>query len=172
LFSPVVAKGITDNASRFVGKKTNLVNVAITRAKDSLYVVGDFTMLSKRQDILGDLAKYAQVIETLRDQNRSDYSPCELYMFTLMCAEGWQPDVQVNVGDARVDFVLGCEDGGKLAIETDGREFHEPGNQKDAARDAFLQARGYRVMRIPCQDVFQKPTDTINSIREIKDKAD
>src|SRR6476619_8198245 len=41
IFSPVVSKGIADGAVGFLRKTDNLFNVAITRARAALIVVGD-----------------------------------------------------------------------------------------------------------------------------------
>ncbi|MBE0448071.1 MAG: ATP-binding protein, partial [Actinobacteria bacterium] len=41
IFSPVVSKGISDGATRFLNRNGNLFNVAITRARSLLLVVGD-----------------------------------------------------------------------------------------------------------------------------------
>jgi very-short-patch-repair endonuclease/KaiC/GvpD/RAD55 family RecA-like ATPase len=169
-FSPVVAPGMSENTANWVGRPPNLVNVAVTRARDSLYVVGDLDGISGQTGILGRLAKYAKTVEKLRDKKRDGYSPCELAMFSLMCAEGWQPDIQVQIKDIWVDFVLKCDNGQQLVVETDGEEHHERKKEQDDARDAFLRAKGYLVKRIPCRDVFDKPTDTIARIREIIEK--
>jgi very-short-patch-repair endonuclease len=169
-FSPVVASGITDGASNWVGNPPNLVNVAVTRARNSLYLVGDILSLSKRRDVLGELARYSQVVDMLRDPNRKDRSPCELFMFSLMCAEGWNPQVQFQIGDAWVDFLLKAKDGRKIVVETDGK-VHDDQKQKDKARDAYLMAKGYIVHRVACKDVFDLPRDTIARVREIMEES-
>jgi very-short-patch-repair endonuclease/KaiC/GvpD/RAD55 family RecA-like ATPase len=166
-FSPVVAPGMSDGAAQWVGNPPNLVNVAVTRARDELYLVGDLEGITGQKSILGKLARYAKTVEKLRDKNRDGYSPCELAMFSLMCAEGWQPEIQFRIKDIWVDFVLKCDNGQQLVVETDGEEYHQGKKEKDEARDAFLRAQGYLVKRIPCRDVFEKPNDTIARIREI-----
>ena len=47
IYFRVVSPGISEGASNWVGNPPNLVNVAITRARDALYVVGDIAGLSK-----------------------------------------------------------------------------------------------------------------------------
>ena len=178
-FSPVVAPGMTPGSIKWAcgvnwkgEEEPNLINVAITRARDALFIVGDFDYLSSQRNILGRLAKYAKTITLLRDSTREDYSPCELAMFTLMCAEGWQPKIQIKIGDIWVDFILKTQNGANLVIETDGREHHENAAQEDALRDNFLKGQGYLVIRIHCKDVFEKPTDTIARIWEILEGED
>jgi len=54
---------------------------------------------------------------------------------------------QYVIGDYIVDFY--CHKA-KLVIELDGSQhFEEKGQMKDATRDAYLQAQGLRVLRIP-----------------------
>ena len=126
--------------------------------------------LSKRRDVLGELARYSQVVDMLRDPNRKDRSPCELFMFSMMCAEGWNPQVQFQIGDAWVDFLLKAKDGRKIVVETDGK-VHDDQKQKDKARDAYLMAKGYTVHRVTCKDVFDLPRDTIARVREIMEES-
>jgi len=80
-----------------------------------------------------------------------------------------QPSRQVDLGDdlawiGRVDFVYRRE---RLVIETDGREHHSSllDRQSDAARDAALQAGGWRVLRLTWWDVVPAPRRTVATIR-------
>jgi superfamily I DNA and/or RNA helicase len=45
LFSPVVAPGVTESALTFLQKTGNLFNVAVTRARAVLLVIGDLAFL-------------------------------------------------------------------------------------------------------------------------------
>jgi len=57
----------------------------------------------------------------------------------------------------RVDFLL-TGNGLTVAIEVDGREFHKD-KDHDAERDAYLEALGVKVVRIPASDVIWRPED-------------
>src|ERR1039458_6678988 len=67
-FSPVVSLGVNDNTLRFLKTHGNLFNVAITRARSELVVVGD------RQAALdsgvGYLASFAEYARSLRSEER------------------------------------------------------------------------------------------------------
>jgi very-short-patch-repair endonuclease len=53
----------------------------------------------------------------------------------------------------------------KLVIELDGAD-HDRGERptRDEARDAFLEAKGYRVLRIAAQDVLKDPDQVAQAI--------
>jgi very-short-patch-repair endonuclease len=159
LFSPVVAKGITPAASRWVETPPNLINVAITRAREALFVVADFDYCLQQQGILRQLALYCRDIQLLRDT-----SPAELELFSWMVVKGWEPKVHIRLGDIEVDFILQTSNGARLAIEVDGRQYHEKTPEMDKARDAYLVAQGYDVVRIPAREVLETPFEVVHQI--------
>ena len=55
--------------------------------------------------------------------------------------------------------------GVKLAVEVDGTQ-HEEQEHQDQARDAFLQSRGYSVVRIPTRSIEETPAEAVHEIRE------
>jgi very-short-patch-repair endonuclease len=159
VFSPVVAAGITPSASQWVETPPNLINVALTRAREALIVVGDLDYCSQQRGLLRQLARYCSDIELLRRT-----SPAELELFGWMTMEGWAPRVHTILGDMEVDFTLEGS-GHRLAIEVDGRDHHSGSTQQDAGRDAALQAKGWDVLRVPARDVLQTPFDVLHRIR-------
>ena len=48
IFSPVVARRMTESAARWVENPRNLVNVAITRARDVLFFVADYAVCRRQ----------------------------------------------------------------------------------------------------------------------------
>lgn len=161
IFSPVVAKGITASASRWVESPPNLINVAITRAREALFVMGDIDYCLQQEGILRKLAIYCKEIQLLRDT-----SEAELELFSWMMVQGWEPKVHPHVGDVEVDFVLQADNGDRLAIEVDGKQ-HQQSAERDKARDAYLQGQGYVVFRISAREVLETPFDVIHRIAEI-----
>lgn len=159
IFTPVVAKGITENAARWVENPRNLINVAITRAREALFFVADYGACRRQPGILGKLTTYIEDVAKLRETSME-----ELDLFSWMVVQGWSPEVHPVVGDIEVDFVL-RDAGLRLAIEVDGIQ-HENSKAQDAARDAFLQARGYEVLRFPARSVRETPTSVIYTIEE------
>jgi len=65
---------------------------------------------------------------------------------------------QVPVWPYTIDFLCHAP---RLVIEVDG-EGHE--RERDDARDSYLRARGYRVVRIPVTDVDESIDQVIDGI--------
>jgi superfamily I DNA and/or RNA helicase len=162
IFSAVVAKGITTSACRWVESPPNLVNVALTRAREALFVVADFDYCLQQEGILKKLAEYCKEVQVLRDT-----SPAELEFYSWMIVEGFTPMVHPRVGDHEVDFELRAGNGIRLAVEVDGRPHHEDWKQRDAAIDAYLEGRGYRVLRVPARAVLDTPHEVVHKVREL-----
>jgi very-short-patch-repair endonuclease len=158
VFSPVVAPGIDPMSARWVETPANLVNVALTRARDALYVVADFDSLQAQEGVLGKLANYCATIELLRSS-----SPVELELFTWMMLEGWSPRVHVRIGDHEADFVLSSANGIRVVVEVDGEQ-HSARRMTDASIDTYLAAQGYKVVRLPARIVREAPHEAIHLI--------
>lgn len=159
IFSPVVARGITSSASRWVESPPNLINVALTRARDALFVVADFDYCLQQEGILRKLAIYCRDIQLLRDT-----SPAEVELFSWMIVQGWTPKVHPRIGDVEADFELVSANGQRLAIEVDGAIHHDNRKEMDKARDAFLRAQGYQVIRFAARAVLETPFDVVGVI--------
>lgn len=159
IFSPVVARNMPQSTIDWVEKPHNLINVAVTRARDALYVVGDYEVMRRQKGILGNLARYVEDMETVRKS-----SPAEVVLLTFMGMEGWTPLVHPYIGGVEVDFVLENE-GIKLVIEVDGKDPHKDRKLEDASRDAMLRSKGYRVTRIPARDVLETPNVVIDQLK-------
>jgi very-short-patch-repair endonuclease len=69
---------------------------------------------------------------------------------------------QTPIGPYVVDFV---SDAAKLIIEVDGGQHFESGNiVRDARRDAYLAAQGYRVLRFNNLDVMKNKAGVLETI--------
>ena len=158
IFSPVISKGITENAARWVENPHNLINVSITRAKESLFFVGDMKTCAEQSGILGRFVYYVRTIQKLRDTSKE-----ELDLFSWMVIEGFNPETHVMIKDVEVDFLLSHE-GLRLVVEVDGKQ-HQKSETKDKSRDVFLQQMGYKVLRVPTRSVRETPASVIHDIR-------
>jgi hypothetical protein len=162
LFSAVVSQGITGSASRWVESPPNLINVALTRARQALFVIADFDYCQQQDPsgVLFKMANYCKDIQLLRDT-----SPAELELYSWMIVEGWNPDIHPRIGDIEIDFMLKDSSGIRWAIEVDGQEYHDETQTADRSRDAYLQAQGCRVYRTPARAVLQTPYAVIHDIK-------
>lgn len=159
IFSPVVSAGMTPGSAKWVEEPRNLINVAITRARQGLFVVADFAQCRPQPGILGSLIKYVETVELLRQTSLE-----ELDLFSWMSVQGWNPQVHKHEHGIEVDFTLSNQ-GRTLAIEVDGRQ-HEGSTAEDSARDAMLVGLGYEVLRIPAREVREMPARAIQMIAE------
>lgn len=161
IFSAVVAKGITPSACRWVESPPNLVNVALTRAREALFVVADFDFCLQQEGILKKLAEYCKDVQLLRDT-----SPAEIELYSWLVVEGLNPAIHPRVGDHELDFELRAENGVRLAVEVDGAEYHDGRETRDRGIDAYLEGRGYRVLRVPARAVLETPHEVVHRINE------
>ncbi|GAM10438.1 putative helicase senataxin [Geobacter sp. OR-1] len=160
IFSSVVSKGITEGAATWVEKPPNLINVAVTRAREALFLVGNLSCCRQQPGILGKLAAYAEEVETLRSTSQE-----ELELFSWMVIQGWAPEVHPVIGDIEVDFTIKHE-GRKIAVEVDGTQ-HDWNTVADSARDAYLKGKGFMVIRIPARAVREAPAVCIEKIEHV-----
>jgi very-short-patch-repair endonuclease/predicted transcriptional regulator of viral defense system len=75
-----------------------------------------------------------------------------------------QPQTNARVQGIEVDFLF---PDARLIIEVDGARFHNTrfAHNNDAAKQARLEAAGYRVIRLTWHQVTQQPDQTITRIR-------
>ena len=161
IFSAVAAPGMTDAAVRWIENPPNMINVAVTRARDALFVVADFEFCQRQAGILKKLALYCRDVQILRDT-----SPAELALYSRMLVEGLEPTIHPRVGGHEVDFVLNGARGIRLAVEVDGRAFHDSTQTVDAGIDAALASHGYQVLRVSAREVFETPIEVVHRIRQ------
>jgi very-short-patch-repair endonuclease len=76
------------------------------------------------------------------------------------------PEVNVMVGGYEVDFLWRAE---RVVAETDGFRFHSDraAFELDRARDADLQAQGYRVLRFTYRQVMEAPRVVVARLRGV-----
>lgn len=66
---------------------------------------------------------------------------------------------QFQIGDHRVDFLIGCGASQPVIVECDGQQYHYVRREqieRDRARDANLVEKGYRVFRYPGTQIFNE----------------
>jgi superfamily I DNA and/or RNA helicase len=161
IFSTVVSNGMDTNSALWLSKPPNLLNVAMTRARRKLIIVGDMDYCENNfsGDMLGKLAKYCKKIHKL-----SKISQEQKKLFELLILNGVEPEIEYPIADMHVDFCISTS-GQNLVIEVDGDQHFEQ-KEHDASRDASLRSLGFKVFRTSARDVRETPNVVINKILE------
>ena len=166
LFSPVVGKGMSRGSMRFLQANPNLFNVAITRARASLIVVGDTTSNEiKKLNYLSDFVTYVENLDgkpPAGDKPVSDWGPSypsidgpassewEHRLYEALYARGVRTVPQQPVEQYTLDMAL-IDGNRRLDIEVDGEHYHRAWNGELARRDQIRNGRmielGWDVMR-------------------------
>lgn len=158
IFSPVVSINMPEGALGFMKNNGNLFNVAITRARAMLLVVGDQNaIINCRVSYLENFAKYAKKLEsdrgkkithTIKDLGQ-DYptvsypervSEWEHILYKAMYKSGIKAIPQYQVEKYTLDFAL-FKGGRQLNIEVDGERYHKNWTGELCRRDQIRNQR-------------------------------
>ncbi len=152
LVSMVLAPG--DHAAADIAGMRQRFNVALSRARDRMYLFRSASGTDFREDSLnGRLIRHfqqpfhqdARKVQVLRERCESGF---EKEMFDELVKAGFRVEPQVASGGYRIDFVVEGNEGRRLAIECDGDRFHGPGQwQDDMARQRVLERAGWTFWR-------------------------
>lgn len=163
IFSPVVSSGTPKSTLGFLESTGNLFNVAITRARAVLVVVGNYqycanssvsylssfaayySRLSK-----GELEKQKEaVIPDTREypwvSNPEQVSDWERMFYTALYDAGIQTIPQYPADKYKLDLAIVLENGRKLDIEVDGEMYHRQWNGELCYRDQLRNQRMYEL---------------------------
>ena len=93
---------------------------------------------------------------------RNNMTKAEWYMWSRLRNRqmaGYKFRRQFPIGPYFADFA--CLSA-RLVIEVDGGEAH--GQESDRRRTAYLEGRGYQVLRVPVQDIDESMDDVMHGI--------
>ena len=129
-------------------------NVALSRARDRMYLFRSISETEFREDTLNGkvISHFKQPfhqdvrrVQALREKCQSGF---EFEMFDELVRRGFRVEPQVPCGGYRIDFVVEGNEGRRLAVECDGDRFHGPGQWKDdMARQRVLERAGWTFWR-------------------------
>lgn len=160
IFSSCIAPGILKESARWVEKERNLINVAVSRARQSLIILGHPSIDSLDCPTLASLRNFA--LSTTDDEGRVGHrvdSEAELRLLNAMIIAGLSPLAKVDVEGFELDFALMVGDR-KIDIEVDGDQHFDPSMQQcrqDITRDRVLIRAGWEVFRFPAWRCFTEP---------------
>lgn len=146
-------------------------NVAVSRAKDQIWVVHSFDMAKdlKNDDIRRDLIEYMQNPKDFVDKSNLaeelSESPFEALVAKELIAKGYDIEQQTKAGGYRIDITV-QKDNEKIAIECDGARYHSDKEAivSDMERQAILERVGWKFIRILGTDYYRDPEKTMNEV--------
>ena len=188
IFSPVVSNGITDGALGFLASTGNLFNVAITRARAVLIVVGNYQYCRQSKvPYLQAFTEYVKKLYTKVDDksteeaanygrmypwvaNPDQVSEWEKIFYTALYNAGIHTIPQYPVEKYKLDLAVILDNDIKLDIEVDGEMYHKQWNGELCYRDQLRNQRmfelGWDVRRFW---VYQIRDDAEWCVQQIKD---
>lgn len=189
LFSSVVSADVTEGAVSFLKRTGNLFNVAITRARAALIVVGD-----NQASYNSGISHYKGFVEYVNQlQNRevfstenivTDHGPrypkinakvmvsdWEKYLYEALYRAGIPTTPQYQVGQYSLDLALFAGER-KLNIEVDGEKYHRNWDgelmKRDQLRNKRLIELGWDVQRFWVYQVRDNMKQCIDMIKAWK----
>lgn len=143
-------------------------NVALSRARDQLYLIHSFNPESdlKHDDIRAHLFSYAN--NPLSSISESEISKTEsifeMEIFQALTTAGYNVKSQFKISNYRIDLVVESSNS-RVAIECDGEAFHTIDNyEDDLYRQNQLERLGWRFLRIRGSQYFSNKTATIRDL--------
>ena len=164
IFSPVVSNGAPQGTLNFLGSTPNLFNVAITRARASLIIIGNKAFCQNSNiHYLAHFADYSdslyansgvtnnampQLEREYPDFDTTEYvSEWEKKLYAALFDKGIHTRPQFAVDKYRIDLAL-IENGNKLAIEVgEDEEYNSEQSYAIHLRNARLIEMGWDVIR-------------------------
>ena len=162
IFSPVVSSNFPSSAFGFLRSTGNIFNVAISRARAQLIVVGDFSACASCDiNYLSRFAAYTKLLENQeknlsvpQQENFGEFYPeianpelvseWEKIFYMAAYAAGYRLIPQYSIEKYIVDFLL-IKDDRKLVIEIDGEHYHRNWTGELCRRD---QIRNHRLFEL------------------------
>lgn len=189
IFSTVVSKNMPKSAMWFMGNENsgNLFNVAQTRARAMLLVVGDQGAAIKcKISYLEDFAKYTRELENVTEEKAShsvqdlgeDYptvthpervSEWEHILYKILYKAGIKAIPQYQVEKYTLDFAL-FDGERKLDIEVDGEHYHKNWTgelcRRDQIRNQRLFELGWDVRRFWVYEIRDNVESCVEKINK------
>jgi very-short-patch-repair endonuclease len=183
-FSPVVSLGVGESTLRFLKNHANLFNVAITRARSELVVVGDRkAALDSGVVYLAGFAEYSRGLESHEalvpapEEPGPEYpvvahpelvSDWERVFYKALYTAGLRPVPQYGEAPYTLDFAL-FDGERKLDIEVDGEYYHRNWDGELCRRDQIRSRRlgdlGWDILRFW---VYELRDDLEGSVGRVK----
>jgi very-short-patch-repair endonuclease len=169
VFSPCVGSPMPPGATRFLSKTANLFNVAVTRARAQLRVVGDLNACAGSG--IPHVEAFAR--HFLELQRKAATPPDETVgVFERPLQEalreaGVTAIPQYAYGPYRLDLAV-IDGETQIDVEVDGEHFHKDLDGvrcfEDMMRDQYLGQRGWTVLRFWALEVRDRPQHCVERV--------
>ncbi len=187
IFSPVISNNMPVGALAFLENNGNLFNVAITRARATLLVVGDLESIIKcKVSYLERFAKYVKNLETMSTSgvenriqdlgekyptvaNPDRVSKWERVLYSALYKAGIKTIPQYQVEKYTLDLALFSNER-RLDIEVDGERYHRNWTgelcRRDQIRNQRLFELGWDVKRFWVYEIRDNIDDCVAQIKK------
>ncbi|MBC8553470.1 MAG: DUF559 domain-containing protein, partial [Candidatus Brocadiales bacterium] len=172
LYSPVISSEILTRKVRtlkWANEQTNLLNVAITRARSSLIIFGDMNFCRSNDGLHKVLLDYVNSMSYRNSEPdySGDYSGTEKLFRETLVENNFEFEYQVPVENGKyiLDFVLKADDH-FINIELDGRH-HQRKRTQDYSRDNQMKELGFEVLRFTNEYVKENLQGIIESLQKV-----
>lgn len=170
IYSPVFSDAIQPNTMKWLDQSKELLNVAVTRARSALIIIGDDAFCSTTNELHCNLLNYCKKIIANRGTPLIE-SDTERFFYNKLREHKFDFNYQVNINAVdvrkqyRLDFVLKKPDG-YLVIELDGKQ-HLNQASYDHSRNEILKDLGYEVIRYTNDQIVDMIDTVIISLKKI-----
>ena len=175
IFSCVLADGISPRVAKWVQTERRLINVAVSRARETLVVLGDPNIDFFDCPTLSSLRVFARSVYESPDNRvgpRMD-SEAERRFYEVMLERGLNPISKFNVEGYELDFGI-IEGDLRLDLEVDGDQHYESVagqhlrlRRQDITRDGVLTRAGWQVLRVPAWLCFTNPSLVVSDVQDV-----
>jgi very-short-patch-repair endonuclease len=171
--SLVAAPGETSMKALTTEKDKRRFNVAVSRAKDQLWLFHTPTIndIRNKDCLRYQLISYCEnpekeILEADRALCESEF---ERAVFDQITSRGYRVIPQVEVAGYRIDLVVEGSKG-KIAVECDGDQWHGPDRfDYDMNRQRILERCGWKFWRVRGSDYYYNPEKALDSLWETLD---
>ena len=169
IFSPVVSTGIGNYAKNTFVQDSNRINVAVTRSRSLLVIVGDKQTCRSldRKGLLYQLLDYTEKIESDHKQKLSLSVP-ENKLWEKSKERNIRLFPQFPLRGYYLDFAYFSKGGTKWDIEIDGYIAHPPEKaQEDSLREKHIEDYSWQVKRFTAREVLNNIEQVIEEIERL-----
>jgi len=175
IFSCVLADGVSPRAARWIQSERRLINVAVSRARERLVILGAPFISRYECATLTSLQEFVRTVHEV-DNNKIGVrfdSNAEKLLFESLISAGVAPLSKFNVEGYELDFGLLTVDG-RYDIEVDGDHHYESTvghhlrlRRQDITKDRILSRAGWTVIRVPAWECVSDSASVAQRILNI-----